>query len=308
MGLDCPSVKFLCAAKSMGIDFTRTMMVGRQLFYAQRATIERVRSVLGITGDPAILLPTNTFGEPFFKMLGADTVSSIDASPYEGATHIHDMNLPLAPELLRRFSVVHDGGSLEHIFNLPQALKNCMEMVELGGHFTQVTVCNNFMGHGFWQISPEALYRTFSKENGFRVKAMLLHEVIPNGRWYTVQDPAEAGRRVELCNSAPTYIMMIAERIELRDIFERPPQQSDYAVAWNRSDEFQSEPNPPFRLPIGVVISGLRLLQKALGRWRFLRKALRRKPLPFQESYYREVLETELQRNVPPIVSHHAAS
>ena len=108
------------------------------------------------------------YAEEFLKRLGAKETISIDASAYEGASLVHDMNLPIGDDLKRRFSVVIDGGTLEHVFNFPVAIKNCMQMVDVGGHFFVHTMANNFMGHGFYQFSPELFYRVFSPENGFR--------------------------------------------------------------------------------------------------------------------------------------------
>jgi hypothetical protein len=129
---------------------------------------------------------------------------------------------------------VHDGGTLEHIFNIPQALKNCMEMVRVGGHFTQVNGTNNFMGHGFWQPSPELIFRVFSPANGFRVKVVLLHEVVKSGRWVVVADPAAVQCRVWLENCVPTYVLTIAQRISEEPIFASYPQQSDYEAVWEQ--------------------------------------------------------------------------
>lgn len=237
MGLDPASVSFLCAAKSIGVDFTHTAMIGRQTFWPDRATLRRVFAVLGVQDDASEFLRQHKYSEPFFALLGARTIESVDASSYESATHVHDMNLPVPSNLRERYTVVHDGGTLEHVFNITQALRNCMEMVKLGGHFTQVNVANNYMGHGFWQFSPEMIYRAFSAANGFRIEAVLLHEVVPRGPWYIVRDPEQVRRRVELCNRRPTYILTIARRVAVVDIFSSPPQQSDYVAAWRRSAE-----------------------------------------------------------------------
>jgi hypothetical protein len=69
-----------------------------------------------------------------------------------------------------QFSVVYGAETIEHVFNILQAFKNCMEMVCVSGHFN---VANNYMGHGFWQFGPELIYRIFSRENGFQIKAVL---------------------------------------------------------------------------------------------------------------------------------------
>jgi hypothetical protein len=233
MGLDDASVKFLCAAKSLGVNFTSTATIGRQQLYLNAATLRRVFSVLGISQCADDFLRENTYGDQFFSLLGAEHVESLDYSTYEGATLIHDMNLPISAELRERFSVVHDGGSIEHVFNAPQAFKNCMEMVQIGGHFTQVNAANNFMGHGFWQFSPELIFRMFSRENGFRIEVVLLHEATHGGAWYIVSDPEDVRSRVELCNDRPTYILTVAKRIERTNIFTNIPMQSDYVASWN---------------------------------------------------------------------------
>lgn len=70
--------------------------------------------------------------EEFLRQVGARDITSIDASGYERASIVHDMNLPIGSELRRRFSVLIDGGTLEHIFNFPVAIRNCMEMLDNG--------------------------------------------------------------------------------------------------------------------------------------------------------------------------------
>jgi hypothetical protein len=236
MGLDIWAVQLLCAAKAIGVDFADVTMIGRQDFHPlSPAMVDVLASALGIRSSLVAELNNNKYGEPFFALLGAARVSSIDVSAYEGATYVHDLNMALPDHLRGQFSLVFDGGSIEHIFNVPAALKGCMEMVRLGGHFAQVTVANNFMGHGFWQISPELIFRVFTPANGYRLEAVLLREVVQGGAWYSVRNPSEILRRVELRNDVPTYLCTIAKRISLEDIFVEPPQQSDFVAEWGRS-------------------------------------------------------------------------
>ncbi len=248
MGLDTASVKFVCAAKSFGVDFTDTLMIGRQSLLTTPASLQRVFSILGIDLDADEFLRENDYGEAFFSLMGAKKVNSLDYSSYEDATIIHDMNSPISDDLRGRYSVVYDGGTLEHVFNMPQALKNCMEMVRVGGHFMQVQNANNFLGHGFWQSSPELIFRAFSAANGYQVEAVLLHEVLPgagwvsrNDAWYAVADPDEIKQRVELCNSFSTYILTIARKVTDMEIFAQSPQQSDYVAAWGRNTRAKTE-------------------------------------------------------------------
>jgi hypothetical protein len=234
MGLDASSVAFLCAARSLGVDFSRTAMIGRQSFWPDVATLRRVFAVHGIDRDPEAFVRDHKFAEEFFKVLGAEEIASFDASSYENASILHDMNLPVPRALHGKFSCVHDGGTLEHVFNVPQALKNCMELVKVGGHFTQVNGANNFAGHGFWQFSPELIFRAFTPTNGYEIVAVLMHEVVPGGEWCIASDPDEIRQRVELVNNNPTYILTVAKRVAEVEIFKTPPQQSDYVVLWGR--------------------------------------------------------------------------
>ncbi|MDP6582770.1 MAG: hypothetical protein QF681_19120 [Vicinamibacterales bacterium] len=126
------------------------------------------------------------FGETFLRLLGATQTESIDASSYEGASQILDLNQPLPPELEGSFTAVIDAGSLEHVFDVQTALRSCM--VAPDGHFLSITAANNMMGHGFYQFSPELFYRVFSEANGFTVERMLMTGK-SSTRWYEVADP-----------------------------------------------------------------------------------------------------------------------
>ena len=299
MGIDIPSTQFLCCAKSIGVDFSDTITVGRQYAYTDVDVITSVLSTIGIPREQAsAVLQKEAPAEPLFALLGARQVSSVDASDYEGATYIHDFNQPLPTSLASRFSVVHDGGTIEHVFNIPQAFKNCMEMVRVGGHFIQVNVANNYMGHGFWQFCPELIYRIFSRENGFQIKAVLMHvHVMPTssaslGRWYKVEDPAEHHCRAELINHRPTYICTIAQRMEDRRIFTRFPQQSDYVEAWKQTPESHNEIRPSLsEFSIRRMIA--RRIKK-LVRWG--RDDGKKTPGPFDQPYYRRISDDDVVR------------
>lgn len=234
MGLDTAAAYFLFAGRALGVDFSDVMMIGRQHFQVRTSMLTKIFEELQLPGDAAAFRATQEYAEPFFELLGARRVESIDTSDYEAATHLHDLNYPLPAELHARYSLVFDGGTLEHVFNIPQALKSCMEMVRPGGHFVQINFANNLMGHGFWQFSPEMVFRVFSPENGFSVRLVMLHEAKKNGRWAVVPDPAAVQDRVQITNSERIYIMSIAQRTGDEPIFASFPQQSDYLPLWEQ--------------------------------------------------------------------------
>jgi len=298
MGIDTPSVQLLCCAKSIGVDFSDTMTVGRQTVIVAPDVTASILGAVGIPREQTTAILEGQFAEPLFALLGARQVSSVDASDHERATHIHDFNQPLPTSLANQFSVVYDGGTIEHVFNILQAFKNCMEMVSVGGHFIQVNVANNYMGHGFWQFCPELIYRIFSRENGFQIKAVFMHEpnVMPRtgasfGTWYKVDDPAARHRRVELINDRPTYICTIAQRLEDGRIFARFPQQSDYVEAWKTTREPRnvSRTSPP-EFSIRRIIRPIKKLVRQ-GRY-----AVKKTLGPFDRRYYHRISDDDVVR------------
>ena len=214
---------------------------------------------------PDLLRQSGGWAEAFFRLLGAQTIDALDASAFEGASIVHDLNHPVDASLHARFSMIFDGGSLEHVFNFPQAIQNCMSMLSVGGCFIQIAPANNFMGHGFYQLSPELLYQVFSSANGFRIIVMLLQEDVRGGRSYVVASPRAAGRRIQLTNRLPTHVCTIARREEVTPLFAVAPAQEAYAAAWR-----VGQAAPAYRPHGGMVLaagrSALRRLPKSSER------------------------------------------
>jgi hypothetical protein len=143
------------------------------------------------------------------------------------------MNQKIPSEFIERYSVVLDGGSLEHVFNFPVAIKNCMEMLKIGGHYLGITPTNNFMGHGFYQFSPEMYFSIFTQENGFELISLIAFEDRPGTTWYSIKSPREVKSRVILVNDWPVYLLVVAKKLTTTAIFASIPQQSDYLFAWS---------------------------------------------------------------------------
>src|SRR5262249_48307888 len=99
MGLDGSGLEFLLDSASGAETFKRVLMVGRQEL--QHLDAPSLRSLLNSKGISAsledsrsILVDSGGFADGLFRYLGAERVDSIDVSSYEGATIVHDMNLP----------------------------------------------------------------------------------------------------------------------------------------------------------------------------------------------------------------------
>ena len=260
MGLDINAVQFLLAAHKRGVRFGRVIMLGRQSLNVFPGTmvsvLERNSLPAGKFRSPG---PECAFAEPLFKALEATSIDALDNSDFEGARFVHDLNQPLPADWKQKFDVVFDGGTLEHVFNFPVALRNSMELLREGGRLFIHTCANNLCGHGFYQFGPELFYRALSPENGFEMERMIIHRVGPYGGWYEVADPNAIRSRVELISLTPMQLLVQAKRVNCRPIFEQMPQQSDYTAMWQGQE---TSSTPPLRNP---WLSGLARLFRALA-------------------------------------------
>ena len=226
---------FLAAGRASGVSFARCATVGRQAVSATPRQVERACAVARCPVRPG---ESGALGqgwvEPLLRHFGAGAVASVDASGYEGATHVHDLNADLPEELVGQFTLVLDVGTLEHVFDFPKAVRNVMRMVAPGHHLVIVTPCNNEAGHGFYQFSPELFFRVLSPRYGFELERMLLCEAGRRfHRWYRVVDPELVGARGQFRSRAVTLLYVRARRVGDVSGFTPPPQQSDYAAAWS---------------------------------------------------------------------------
>ncbi len=230
MGVDAATTEFLISGMKIGIVPGRVCTLGRQQLFCPPRRIKALLRKYGIDAKGDYAVQATRFAEDLFSRLGFLSCDSVDASDYESATIVHDLNRPVADDLHERFDLVLDGGTLEHVFNFPVALKNAMEMTKVEGALVIHNCMNNLAGHGFYQFSPELFYRALSGDNGFRVVRMFVYA--REGEAYSVADPADVRGRVQLINDAATHILVHAERTRRAEIFAASPQQSDYAQNW----------------------------------------------------------------------------
>lgn len=289
MGLSLDGTKFIAQARHAGVRFDETLTLGRQYMMVSPERMAALLRQHGLwpppQGETAFLNDlrgTKWRFEILARALGAKNARSLDASNYEEADFVHDLNQPVAADMEERFDVVIDGGTLEHVFNFPVAIANCMRMVKTGGHLMLLTVANNYCGHGFYQFSPELFYRVLSKENGFEVVRMIaLEESLARssllgvkydfnvrGPWFEVHDPAQIRDRVTLLSHNEVSLFVLARKLSRESIFKSVPQQSDYTPLW--------QAGKPMADPFGQSGFGRKVVE-------WLRRSV-------PEDFYREVL------------------
>lgn len=233
MGIDIHNLNFLAHAQDLGVRYERTLAIGRQALFIEPFELEDHRRLRGL---PPLAEPPRAAGAPRYfeplmqQWLGAREAESVDASAYENATHLHDMNLPWPEPSAQRgaYDAVLDFGCLEHVFNFPVAWRNVVDLCKVGGHVFHSLPANNLSGHGFYQFSPELFFNLYRRENGFELLGLWFAVKGDRLHWWKVANPLEVKRRVNLCNSHEVYMLVLARK--LQEIGPLPaPQQSDYA-------------------------------------------------------------------------------
>lgn len=242
MGIALSGLNALLDLHSRFGDFGKTVQIGRQGLYIaahEQAAADAAVRAHGLADSLSAIVASDMFADTnLLARLGAHPVMAADASPYEGATIIHDFNDPIPVEYHGLFNTLIESGSLEHIFNVPVALANMMRLLAIGGRLVSIAPANNWLGHGFYQLSPELPFRVFQPENGFRIISVKLVE--GDGRSVELTDRGAEGYRNELgATSGTTDLITIAQKISDVAPFARWPKQGDYAHAWEIHDARQ---------------------------------------------------------------------
>ncbi len=133
------------------------------------------------------------------KEFKATKVDSIDFSIYENSTYQQNLNNPLNPNLdiKESYNTIFDIGTLEHLYNIPQAILNLINLSKIGGRIIHVLPSNNQNGHGFWQFSPELFFEIYNLKNGFELTEIYLVEIHNWRNIYKVLKPKQ-GKRINL--------------------------------------------------------------------------------------------------------------
>jgi len=232
MGIDLAAFEFLLRAQKETGDFGSTLVLGRQrmLVRTEWEKMMFTKALAKYRPDLSMDDIAHSFVDRMIEQLGGTPCHFMDNSAYEGAQVIHDLNETLPESLHASYDTVIEIGVLEHIFNIGVAMRSVAQMVRPGGRFLSLNIADNHLGHGFWQLSPEAYFRTFSRENGFTPVISDLHY---KGEFHPLRDPEAAGRRLPLKTPGYTYIAFGARKTEQREVFpDGWPVQADYTAAW----------------------------------------------------------------------------
>jgi len=213
---------------SQKISFKSVATIGRQLLVSQPNEIKKI-------------LNTKEHYEGYCEELlkkefNATSVDSYDYSDYESADYVFDFNKELKNN--KTYNLVIDFGSLEHIFNISQAIKNITNLCEVNGYILHSNPSNDLCGHGFYQFSPELYYSIYSKKNGFSKTEIFLAEYPDYKKhinyWYQAKELSN-GKRIEFLSNFSVGSLVFTKKNEAKNNFEII--QSDYEFVYKNKKQ-----------------------------------------------------------------------
>ncbi len=256
MALDFKGAALVAFARQQGMPMKSVLTLGRLDSILTENWLRHLTTTYGadVTG---LDMSREPYAEAFFKRLGAERIESLDHSAYQGCSICHDLNESLPRNDSREgYDLVYDGGTLEHVFHFPHAIASCISLVKVGGHFMASAPANQWLGHGFYQFSPELFFRVLSLENGFEMVRVYLAEFCDRpGRIWRVTDPADSSVRTLLESKNEMLVLVWAKKVAEVKPFSSWPKQSDYAARWQAGDEtaVTARAAAPLRGPASMV-------------------------------------------------------
>ncbi|MEE8558141.1 MAG: class I SAM-dependent methyltransferase [Myxococcota bacterium] len=223
--------------------------------------------------------------EALLKALGFKEVHSFDYSSYEGATHLLDLNVAGPPErFVEQYDVVLDSGTMEHVFHIPNVLRNVFLMTKPGGRVIFLSPSSNHLDHGFYMFSPTFFYDYYTA-NGFQLETIFVvrYSPDPEESWDIYEYSPGEWRGLSLggLDAQPYAIFFVATKT--RDAtWDVVPQQGYYSNGGAQYQGSDIQTEEAVAQPSGQRFHGLRAVLKnvpgARPLVRVARSLLRRKP------------------------------
>lgn len=168
--------------------------------------------------------------------------ASISAIDFGGSAIAQKLDLNQPIDIGQRFDIVHNAGTLEHVFDIAQAFRNMHNLTRPGGFMIHHAPFTGWVDHGFYALQP-TLFWDLAEANGYHINVMLYAEVTPPQlvtlpSRESVLELAKAGR--------------IGRNANLAVVMQRPLADA------------------PFRIPMQGYYAG-RISQDAVDAWSQLR-------------------------------------
>lgn len=246
MGIDLAQFRHLTELASRYRPAGRSLMLGRQALRLNPRNRLRANRFLRMNGHAMVwrdLVQADGFSETMWAKLGFADIETMDLSAYEGASILHDLNEPVPDDLKGQFDFIFDGGTIEHVFNVPVALQNVFQMLRPGGRFVSANGMNGWVGHGFYQFNPDLAWNFWKRGCGCIVHKCLGVARDENAGDVEFLDVGDYGTRLRLRDKLPATRVYLYYEIEkpAGATYQGRVLQSDYVARWS-GDEGEETP------------------------------------------------------------------
>ena len=251
-----------------------------------RTTIHRLPGYGEIVTDRSI-----------FHALGIDSVKALDASPYEGAEIVHDLNRPLPDNLKEIADFIVDGSTLDNVFDPAMTLRNFAQLLRPGGRLLAINTLNTRDG-AFTICSPD-WFLDYFVENGFsdcKVYVCAGFAGSYNSYWLdTEYIVSQKPTRLVFPAMWWSYYTLVFAEKGPASTTERTPTQQTYRSAeeWTRYvaqlSAMNRSPRPHLARSVGTLLP-------RLARRGFSWMDKRFEPRPLRPSLPRQILRVLMRR------------
>lgn len=226
------------ARKNYGVDLSKTISLGRQFrAFTKREFLKYLPQYSDIPAEKLEEDFSSPYAEGVFADMYGHKLYSLDGFAHENPDIVWDLNQPVPEEMKEQYTCLIDGGTMEHVFDVPQLLHNCFSILKEGGCYISMVPTNNFNGHGLYQFSPDFFYSVFSEANGMRIRDVFIVKFSAKNKvWKINSSPAASGERVQFDVNTQTEIYVIAEKTGPTPEKIRA-QQTDYEEGWYEDEK-----------------------------------------------------------------------
>ncbi len=242
----------------------------------------------------------------FFSLLGFSEIRSCDYSDWESVDYLFDLNGELPTDLAGRFDVVFEAGTIQHVFHLPNVLRNMHHLLKPNGRIVHgMCPSNNHVDHGFYMFSPTFFWDYYTA-NQYLIENEFFFEFIPS--WFRSKFHSgtwQIYRYVPGCLDHLSYgrfhdrqvgIFVVATKTPAATC-ETIPQQSFFVRFWQQQKTLRAS---GLQAPDGIAANPwTRRLEDFLIRHRRLLAGF------LYWKHLRERLVRWLPRKMPPVVGRY---
>lgn len=194
---------------------TNGIMLGRQTMNFRPGWKPRaIHSLgeMGIEATEADLFQKDGFCETFLQTIGWPPLQSLDFSDIEGAEYIHDLSKPVPENLKKKFDVIYDGGTTEHVFDIASSFRNVHKMLKDDGIFISCVGTDGWYGHGFYQVGPDIPWRYWKATLGYDVLGCWTFPRAKRELPKEVPDPTLSRRGAEARFDIPQFLFYAVQK------------------------------------------------------------------------------------------------